>query len=200
MVKYELLDWVDINKLDLNDLKIYNPNGIYLYDDGLLSCNTTDKALEHLTKYQDKIEWEFLSSNYNNKALELLIKNPDKIDWYIFSGNCNDNAVEFLLKNHNNGTDFQGIVMIKQLNIYMKINCNTNKKAIDLLKENPDKNKWFASLSRNPSAIELLKENPEKIYWICLSENPNAIELLKENPDKINWKHLSINPSIIIKS
>jgi hypothetical protein len=33
MVEYELLDWVDINKLDLDDLKIYNPNGIYLYDD-----------------------------------------------------------------------------------------------------------------------------------------------------------------------
>jgi hypothetical protein len=99
MVKYELLDWVDINKLDLNDLKIYNPNGIYLYDDRLLSCNTTDKALEHLTKYPNKIEWELLSSNYNNKAFELLLENPNEIDWCMLSINTNDKAIELLLEN-----------------------------------------------------------------------------------------------------
>ena len=57
------------------------------------------------------------------------------------------------------------------------LQVNTNKKAIDLLKENPDKNNWK-----------------------YLSENSNAIELLKENPEIINWKHLSSNPSIIINS
>ena len=76
MIEYELLDWIDINKLDLDDLKIYNPNGIYLYDDiydnCLLSCNTTDKALEHLTKQPEKIEWELLSSNDKKKLTKLI--------------------------------------------------------------------------------------------------------------------------------
>jgi hypothetical protein len=44
--------------------------------------------------------------------------------------------------------------------------------------------------------MELLKENPDKIKWYELSSNPSAIELLRENPDKINWFELSVNPAI----
>ena len=48
-----------------------------LYDYGLVNCNTTDKKLEHLIKYQDKIDWCMLSINTNNKTIELLLKNPE---------------------------------------------------------------------------------------------------------------------------
>jgi|688.fasta_scaffold00514_21 hypothetical protein len=93
MVEYELLDLgVDINKLHIIQIKF-----IYMFDNELLSCNTTDKSLDYLTKHPEEIEWELLSSNENKKAIELLIKNPDKIDWYILSNN--NKAIELLIKN-----------------------------------------------------------------------------------------------------
>jgi len=45
ILKYELLDWIDINKLNWD----------------LLSANP--KAIELLSKNQDKIKWHLLSSN-----------------------------------------------------------------------------------------------------------------------------------------
>ena len=72
---------------------------------------------------------------------------------------------------------------------------SSNKNAIELLKENPDKIDWY-ELSINTNAIELIKANLNKIDWEYVSLNPNTIELLKENQDKINWKRFSANPSI----
>ncbi len=43
---------------------------------------------------------------------------------------------------------------------------------------------YWLSGNSNPKAIELLKENPDNIDWENLSENPAAIELLKDNKDK----------------
>jgi hypothetical protein len=61
---------------------------IYMFDNELLSCNTTDKSLDYLTKHPEEIEWELLSSNEN--------KNPDKINWDILSNN--NKAIELLTK------------------------------------------------------------------------------------------------------
>ena len=72
---------------------------------------------------------------------------------------------------------------------------NISDKAIQILKQHPDKINWNM-LSHNPNAIELLRKNPDKINWLGLSQNPNAIELLKDNQDKINWYMFSSNPSI----
>jgi hypothetical protein len=84
MVEYELLDLgVDINKLHIIQIKF-----IYMFDNELLSCNTTDKSLDYLTKHPEEIEWELLSSNEN--------KNPDKINWDILSNN--NKAIELLTK------------------------------------------------------------------------------------------------------
>ena len=60
-VKYELKDWIDINKI----------NWTYLSD------NPNDKALELLLKPEnlDKIHWDNLSLNPNDKAIELLKEN-----------------------------------------------------------------------------------------------------------------------------
>lgn len=65
--KYELLDWIDINKLNWQMLSL-NPH-----------------AIELLTANQDKIDWRWLSSNPN--AIELLKENPLKIDWQRLSTN-----------------------------------------------------------------------------------------------------------------
>ena len=65
--EYELLDWIDFNKLNLYSLSS-NPN-----------------AIDLLMKNQDKINWAWLSSNPN--AIDLLMKNQDKIDWNFLSSN-----------------------------------------------------------------------------------------------------------------
>ena len=79
-----------------------------------------------------------------------------------------------------------------KLNYYC---LSENEKAIDFLKENPDKIDWNR-LSRNPNAISILEQNTDKIHYWNLSANPNAIELLKENLNDIHWIALSKNPSI----
>ena len=59
--RMKLLDWVDINKLDWDELSC-NPNAMHL-----------------LEAYPEKIDWQYLSSNPN--AIHLLKANPMKINW-----------------------------------------------------------------------------------------------------------------------
>ena len=73
---YELLEWIDINKLKWNWLSS-NPNAIHL-----------------LEKHPEKIDWNWLSSNPN--AIHLLEKNPEKINSYWLSKN--PNAIHLLEK------------------------------------------------------------------------------------------------------
>ena len=70
---YELLDWIPLHKLELNELK-YNPHAIDLLEQN----------------YLDKINWYVLS--YNPKAISILAKNQDKINWDMLS--YNTNAIE----------------------------------------------------------------------------------------------------------
>ena len=51
---YKLLDWIDINKIDWNNLSL-NPNAIYLLEENI-----------------DKINWRWLSLNPN--AIHILEK------------------------------------------------------------------------------------------------------------------------------
>ena len=64
---YKLLDWVDIDKIDLSRLS-FNPNAIRL-----------------LEQKPDKINWVSLSQNPN--AIHLLEQNQDKINWRELSRN-----------------------------------------------------------------------------------------------------------------
>jgi ribosomal protein L24E len=52
--------------------------------------------------------------------------------------------------------------------------------------------KYLSLSSKNERAIELLREYPEKIDWEELSMNEHAIELLQENPDKISWNLIHV--------
>ena len=65
----ELLDWIDINKLNWYGLSS-NPNAIHL-----------------LEQNRDKINWVGLSRNPN--AIHLLEQNIDKIKWIYLSSNPN---------------------------------------------------------------------------------------------------------------
>jgi hypothetical protein len=48
----------------------------------------------------------------------------------------------------------------------------------------------------NRNAIHLLEQNPDKIDWESLSNNPNAIHLLEQNQDEINLNELPLNQNI----
>ena len=65
----KLLDWIDINKLDMRELS-RNYEGMKLLEQNI-----------------DKIDWKWLS--YNSNAIHLLLAHPEKIDWKWLSGNCN---------------------------------------------------------------------------------------------------------------
>ena len=77
VLTYELLDWVDINKLNWERLSC-NPNAIHL-----------------LEKNLDKVDWDYLSANSN--AIHLLEKNLGKVNWCYLSNN--PNAMHILEKN-----------------------------------------------------------------------------------------------------
>lgn len=199
----KLLDWIDIETLNWFNLS-HNSNAVDLLITyginksqinkifwGQLSLNTSTKAIELLKENQDKINWNCLSQNTNVGAIKLLesaiIANIPNINLQYLS--FNPIAVDLMMT--------YGIH--KGLLNRNWLSCNPSKKAIELLKSNPNKIDW-CNLSRNPSvaAIDLLKANPNKINWSGLSLNPSApdIDMLKANPDKIDWSILSSNPSI----
>jgi hypothetical protein len=95
--KYELLPWIDKNKLHIGGLcenpnitKEYikllenNKDKIYKWS---LSCNPNPYTIEFIKKHNDLIDWNSLSSNTNDKALEILENNLDKINWHMISRN-----------------------------------------------------------------------------------------------------------------
>ncbi len=76
---YKLLDWIDISKINWNNLsENYN-------------------AISILEKNIDKVDWNNLSENYN--AISILEKNIDKVDWLWLSANIN--AIHILEKKVN---------------------------------------------------------------------------------------------------
>jgi len=70
---YELLDWIDEEKLYYN----------------LLSRNHSYGAIKMLMKKKDKIDWYRLTMNPNPDAFKLLMDNVDKINWDRLSENPN---------------------------------------------------------------------------------------------------------------
>ena len=87
----KLRDWIDIKKLDWDDLSL-NPNAIELLKENQnkinwYGVNVNPNAIELLSKNKSKICWVNLSSNPN--AIELLKENKDKINWFLFLQNPN---------------------------------------------------------------------------------------------------------------
>lgn len=187
--KTELLDWVDIRKLNWSGLAI-NPAAEDLLEMNLHELDTfgwlslckhsKSRRLINImyNKYPNKICWELLSCNPT--AIHILEANQDKICWGWLSRN--PAAIHLLRQNFKNICWYQLCI-------------NPNPEVMSLLKEYPGNNYWHV-LSSNPVAIQLLKTNQDKINWNSLAGNqsPEAMELLKANPDKINWNALAENP------
>ncbi len=206
---YKLLDWIDVNKLDWEQLSqneraydlLKNNFGKIKWDD--VSC-VERKIILLMRKYLNKFDWDSLAHNDCDEAIELLREHPDKINWALLSWNNNINGIE-LLKSNPGGIDWNAL--------------SGNRNAIEILKTHPDKINWDNLLcivnsgkylyplqcQGHPSPhylqlIELLRNNSDKIIWKNIrNDNPHIIELLKAYPDKINWNELSRNenPQII---
>ena len=203
--KYELRDWIPLEKLDWGNLS-KNPNdgAIELLKkhkkkiDWLwLSSNPNPEAIELLKANPKNINWDFLS--YNKGAIELLKAKPEKINWDMLSGNSNPIAVQLLKENPDeihwgNLSRNQSAIKLLEKRINENNEIDNDDSEDDF---NPFDNIDKEKLSANPNAIRLLKANPKIINWEGLSENPYAIELLKENQGKIDWRGLSTNPNAI---
>ena len=144
--KYELLDWININRLNNKNLSL-NKN-----------------AIDLLKKNPNLIEWSKISGN--KYALDILIDNKDKINWFLFSFNKHPDAIKLLKKNQDKinwsnlslNKSKEAIELLKENreNIDWTV-LSFNPYAIELLKENLEKINWY-NLSLNYNAIKLLKK------------------------------------------
>jgi hypothetical protein len=205
---YKLLDWIDINMLDLE----------------FLCKNKSDYLIPYLEQNMSMIDWKGISSNEN--AISLLKQNKDKIVWQELLENHSDEAVNLLeekldyFKNNfiNQTINVLSFMHEKQFNwenffeithpnkIYLlekvikkKFNCSQDEICEDINihdSMNLDFINW-SILSGNPNAIGLLENNIDKIDWSVLSGNTNAISLLENNIDLIDWEQLSGNKNAI---
>jgi len=162
---YKLLDWIDINKLDLEFL------------------SENENAIGFLEQKPNLINWYYLSGNKN--AEDLLLFNQNKIRLNKSNIGKNENLKiinEIILPNLN--------LIASNL---LSLNKNAVKFIIDENPEKI--NWSYLSLNTSDYAIEYLEKNPDKINWLHLSRNTNdkAIELLIKNQDKIQWDFFSSN-------
>ncbi len=80
------------------------------------------------------------------------------------------------------------------------LSCNDSDWALDILEKHIDLiDPGLFSCNSNPRAIKLLKVHSDKIYWNWLSRNHAAIEILKESPENVNYRQLQANSSIEAK-
>ena len=227
ILKYELRDWISLEKLDIGSLS-YNQNSIDLFD-----------------MYPDKIDWNKIVSNPNNEGSVRLIKK------YIFDNNLKSSKSKYkkfakdidwdLLSSNPYAIDLLEAI-IKEGGADATNNrvdwslFSSNNEAIPILsKPKYRKHIDWAVLSSNPSAIDLLADKWEEdkrlkvldvnqynnlrdyeniVAWNILSGNPNAIDLLRkkireelkmkpedynnlEENEKIAWINLSANPEAI---
>jgi len=211
ILKYELRDWIPIDKLDWDNL-VYNPNAIDLLDAnpgkinwGNLPSNSNNEGSVFLLrkyvfgnpkykKFVNDIDWIQLSSNpYAIDLLETKIKEggADAIEWAVLSSN--PSAIDLLTDKWEEDKRLKvlDIEQYNNLKDYENIVAwnilSGNPKAIDLLRK-----KIREEMKMKPEEYDLLEDN-EKIAWANLSENPEAIDLLEKNKDKIVWLNLSAN-------
>ena len=186
-----------------------------------LSKNTSEEAIQILSKHPEKIYWFVLCQNKG--ALPIISKNLDKcfkdggfsiysnpvaiqyieetykqyssrFSWHWLSSNPHDRALDILEKYHHL--------------IYWSWFCtNKNPRAVSLIskriKNGEMKTDDWYWLCQNENAISLIEENMRHLdssCWRALSSNKNAIHIIKKYPQKYCWHNLSVNPKIFKSS
>lgn len=191
---WKVCDWFPISELDV----------------GCLSQNP--RAFSYLMEHPEEIDWRRLSANPSCDAIEYLRAFPQRI------------VVSWLV--HNPSAECLPLIRERLHQLTANDWCTLCKRdyAIDLLRENPDKIKWymfsenpaifvkvdgkmqlrdwispgklnFDALCSNPNAIDYVLQFPRKIKGFTFSMNPNAVPHLVRMPHLINWRSLALNPS-----
>lgn len=209
LLKYELREWVPVDKLNISLLS-KNHNAIdylkknkTLIDYTNLSANTNPDAIEllraQIKKDPNSIDWYELSKNPN--AIQLLKDNEQRINWVAFCCNPAPETIA-ILKNKIE----ENPLNIKRYRNWSSLSSNTSKEAIAYLKENMDNIDWKElSGNTNLEAIELLKEKvgtgSDDLDWFKLSGNENAVDiimnLLIHKAWNIRWNSLVHNTKAI---
>ena len=218
----------NINKINWTFASL-NINAIHLLENNLdkdvdwkyISSNIN--AIPIIEKNMDKVDFQYLSSNIN--AVHLFDKYILELNIYNLASNLNPNVIPILEKH------LTTLLQIKRWNaitVWRYISQNPN--AMPLIDKNIDKVNWHALMSNtNKQAIELLKQNLRKVVdilyvwgcneilhnpsaisiieqrldtltdvdWIILSSNPEAIPILEKNVDKVCWFSVCRNPNAI---
>ena len=218
MIPMKILDWIDINKLQLSKMSL-NENAVaYLYQHSelinwrLICKNKNAIYLINMLQYKEIrwsnwtpvfLSWIYLSENEN--AIELLWKNIEKIDWYYLS--CNKNGID-ILKYYKDKIIWPFLCeqekaakwiytqypTIKDDICWDRLCENQSIEAMLLLEDNKDKIN-YTLLSGNKFAERFFKDNLDKICYDYLSSNESkwAMDILKYHLDKANWLELSTN-------
>lgn len=206
---YKLLEWIDPNKLNIDDL-MYNNHALdYLQDMNLITYpeiyrNRSTNIYVRQCKDINEIDSKYLSKNCD---IDLIEEHLDKCDIHLLNINCYAvhlfHKYPFLLKpsicrNINAMHIIRPMIKLTTDKIAWRTLC-VNENAIDIIEEELKKehnNIDWESLSFNYNAIHILKANPNKICWNYLSGNSGAMDMLYDNQDKINYKNLSCNKGI----
>lgn len=187
---YQLLPWIDENKLNLNCLcENFNPLSMEIIkkrqseldDDCWNALSSQQKAKDFLIQNLDKID--YFEVIFNDKYADIIQHNIEEVNWYELT---HMDISSDLVQNNLDKADW------KTLSLSLK--------SYDILRENLDKINWHnLSKNKNDAAIEILRENLYKVDWKSLSANVNvgAIEILRENLDKVDWDVLSQNEAAI---
>lgn len=180
---------------------IYNKNAFHYCKSYILNLPQTDKNYQTylcrfvMVEHPDIVDFINMVG-YNENMFGYMCKNPYCIKF--IEENKHNYSINMIHLAQNKGA----IHLIRKYIDQFTPPCweylckNESPDAIQILKENPDKIRWYI-LSTNPSAIKILEENKELIDYMYLSINPAAIHLIEKNMDKIHWQHLSQNPKAI---
>lgn len=148
----------------------------------MLSSNTSPQAIELLKLHPNKINWSELSYNECPQAIELLLLHPDKINLYAVIFHCRLHQSIKLLEAKFGDIDL--IELASNSRDYISLDLTFVMNHIDDLLAQHSHPRYFEVLSHIPhyKAINILKQHPDKIDWIAINENPcsEAIELIQE--------------------
>lgn len=197
----QLHDWIDVNKLDKEELSS-NPSAIYYllsHSEHInwkgLSRNPHPVAIKLLKENLSNVYWSSLCLNHSQEAVDLLETYLDKLDisqwsrllngweWKWNSLSYNTYAVSLLEK-------------YPKLIDWDKLSRNTNAK--NLIESNREK---CTNIYGNPCVIHLYQHSqiPDKYYHSYLM-NPSAFPTLLEEPKLIVWAELACNSNSNILS
>jgi hypothetical protein len=218
--KMKLLDWIPLDKLDVNTL------------------SANKGAINFLERHPEIIKWDYLS--FNENAIHMLEAHPEKINWENLLANPNamtlyekfsenpfvspfyDRKFDIFFAENDKPLDLIEALFDKLILSYtVEASINFLKK-LNLIEVDPvnhkkitkfisDYRSYFVdedfsidyyetnwnTLSMSSKILDIVEEHPDIINMAWLSADCNserAFKLLEKHSERIKWNYLSSNP------